>query len=175
MKYAPNPVLERKARRVKEIDAAIHKLVEDMIETMHSAHGVGLAANQVGVSLRVAIIQLPEDQEATVLINPEVVRREGEREITEGCLSIPGYQGLVRRSVKVRVRAQDLDGKPIRIKAEDDLLAQALEHETDHLAGVLYIDRLVSKDKLWKMTEEEKGPGEEEGEPAVTDATSFGE
>ena len=175
LKYAPDPLLERKTRRVKEIDVTIHKLVEDMIETMHDAHGVGLAANQVGVSFRVVVIQLPEDQEATVLINPEVVRREGERELTEGCLSIPGYQGLVRRSVKVRVRALDLEGKPIRIKAEDNLLAQALEHETDHLNGTLYIDRLVSKDKLWKLSEEEKDSDEEEGEPAVADVASSGE
>lgn len=166
LKYAPDPILERKTRRVKEIDGVIHRLVEDMIETMHDAHGVGLAANQVGVPLRVAVIQLPDDEEATVLINPEVVRREGERELTEGCLSIPGYQGVVRRSVKVRVRAQNLDGKLIRIKAEDNLMAQALEHETDHLNGILYIDHLVDKDSLWKVGEEVEYSNGDGGEHA---------
>ena len=100
---------------------------------MHDAHGVGLAANQIGVPLRIAVIQLPDEDEAVVLINPEVVLREGSRELTEGCLSIPGYSGLALRSEKVRVKAQGLDGKPFRIEAECDLMAQALEHETDHL------------------------------------------
>lgn len=174
MKYAPDAVLELKTRRVKEIDDTIRKLVEDMIETMHKNRGVGLAANQVGVPLRVAVVQLPEDEKATVLINPRVTRREGEREVDEGCLSIPGYHGLVKRSLKVRVRAMDLDGKPIRIKGEDDLLAQALEHETDHLDGVLYISRLVDKDKLWKVGEEDSEE-EEEGEPAALETASSGE
>ena len=168
---APDPVLNRKARRVKEIDANIHKLIEDMIETMHDAHGVGLAANQVGVPLRIAVIQLPDDEEPTVLINPEVVRREGEREEDEGCLSIPGYQGRVKRSLKVRVKALGLDGKPFRIKAEGDLRAQVLEHETDHLNGHLYVERLVSRDQLWKIGERE---GEDEEEPATAEAASSG-
>ena len=169
LRYAPDDVLHRKTRRVKEIDGSIRKLVEDMIETMHANNGVGIAANQVGVPLRVTVIQLPDEEEVTVLINPEVVRREGEREVEEGCLSIPGYQGRVRRSVKVRVRAQDLEGKTFRIKAENDLLAQALEHETDHLNGFLYISRLTEKDALWKVPREDE---EEEAEPAVAEASN---
>jgi peptide deformylase len=161
--HAPNPVLNRKTVRVKTIDASIHKLLDDMVETMIAANGVGLAANQIGVPLRVAVIQLPEDEKATVLINPEVVKREGVREVEEGCLSIPGYRGLVRRSVKVDVKALDAKGKPIRIKAENDLLAEALEHETDHLNGILYITHLVSKDTLTKVIEEEEAEDGTEG------------
>lgn len=147
---AQNPVLCRKTIRVKRVDAGIRRLVRDMIETMHDAHGVGLAANQIGVPLRIAVIQLPDDEEALVLVNPEVVHREGTRELTEGCLSIPGYSGCTLRSEKVHVKAQGLNGKSFRIKAEGNLLAQALEHETDHLDGHLYVERLVSPDQIWK-------------------------
>jgi peptide deformylase len=141
-----------------------------MIETMHDAHGVGLAANQIGVPLRIAVIQLPDEDEVMVLINPEVVQREGSRELTEGCLSIPGYSGCTLRSEKVRVKAQGLDGKPFRIEAEGDLMAQALEHETDHLDGRLYVERLVSKDQLWKNDDEDEV--EEESERDVMEAAS---
>ena len=126
------------------------QFTDDMIETMHAELGVGLAANQVGSLQRVAVIQLPDWEEALVLINPEIIRREGEREVEEGCLSIPGYRGVVKRSVSVRARAIGLDGKVIRIKA-DGLLAQALEHETGHLNGSLYIDHLVSPDSFYKI------------------------
>jgi peptide deformylase len=139
--------------------ASMAKFSEDMVETMLAERGVGLAANQVGSLQKVAVIQLPDWEEPLVLINPEIVNREGEREEEEGCLSIPGYRGLAKRSMKVRVRAIGLNGKVIRITA-DGLLSQALEHETDHLNGLLYIDRLVSRDQLWKMT----GPLEENGE-----------
>ena len=166
---AQNPVLSRKTSRVKKVDAGIHRLVKDMIETMHDAHGVGLAANQIGVPLRIAVIQLPDDEEAVVLINPEIVRREGSRELTEGCLSIPGYSGCTIRSEKVDVKAKGLDGKPFRIRAEGDLMAQALEHETDHLDGHLYVERLVSKDQIWKHDEYE---GEEESDVDATEAAS---
>ena len=142
---------------MKSIDRRIRKLVDDMIETMHAERGVGLAANQVGVPMRVAVIQLPEDDEATILINPKVLRKEGEREVEgEGCLSIPGYRGTVARAQKIRVRALDIDGKEFRIRASDDLLAQALEHEADHLDGILYLDRLVSEDALWEEVRQEQ-------------------
>ncbi len=163
---AQDPVLSRKTSRVKRVDAGIRRLVKDMIETMHDAQGVGLAANQIGVPLRIAVIQLPDDEEALVLVNPEVVHREGSRELTEGCLSIPGYSGSTVRSEKVHVKARGLDGKPIRIKAEGDLLAQALEHETDHLDGHLYVERLVSPDEIWRHDEEE------ESERDATEAAS---
>jgi peptide deformylase len=128
------------------------KFTADMIETMHAEFGVGLAANQVGSLQKVAVIQLPDWEEALVLVNPEITRHEGEREVEEGCLSIPGYRGLVKRSVSVRAKAIGLDGKVIRIKA-DGLLAQALEHETGHLNGSLYVDHLVSPDTLWKVAQ----------------------
>ena len=149
--YAPHPTLTQKTQRVKHIDASIHRLIRDMIETMHVENGVGLAANQIGVPLRVAVIQLPEDEEPTVLINPEVLLREGEREEDEGCLSIPGYTGRVKRSERVHVKALGADGESFRIKAEGGLLAEVLEHETDHLNGILYIERLVSREQLYKI------------------------
>lgn len=153
----PNPVLRRKTKQVKNIDRRIRKLVDDMIETMHAERGVGLAANQVGVPMRVAVIQLPDDDEPTILINPKVMRKEGEREVEgEGCLSIPGYRGTVVRAEKIRVRALDIDGKEFRIRAAGDLLAQALEHETDHLDGALYLDRLVNDNALWEEVRPEQ-------------------
>ena len=156
LRTIPDPVLRQKARRVSKIDDALHKLIDDMIDTMRDADGVGLAANQVGVLQRVVVIEIPEEEQMRVLINPEIVRREGERVVEEGCLSIPGFRGELVRSVKVRVRALDRDGKPVRFKAEG-LLAQALEHETDHINGVLYIDHLESPDKLWKLQPQEAG------------------
>ena len=120
-----------------------------MLETVRSAPGVGLAAPQVGVPLRVIVISLPE-QADIALINPEIVRRNGERCIEEGCLSIPGYTGRVKRAISVTVKGRDPSGKEIRIKAKE-LLAQALEHEIDHLRGVLYIDRLESTEGLRKV------------------------
>jgi len=151
MRFVPDGVLREKAKKIGKIPPTMKKYTDDMVETMHAEEGVGLAANQVGSLQKVAVIQLPDWDEPLVLINPEIVRREGEREVEEGCLSIPGYRGTVKRSEKVRARALDLSGKVIRIRAEG-LLAQALEHETDHLNGILYIDRLVSRDKLWKIT-----------------------
>ena len=153
MRRVPDPILRQQTRKVTHIPPDMQQYTADMVETMHSEHGVGLAANQVGGLQKVAVIQLPEWEEPLILINPEIIRREGEREVEEGCLSIPGYRGTVKRSLRVRARALDLSGKLVRIKA-DGLLAQALEHETDHLNGVLYIDHLVSRDSLWKITYE---------------------
>ncbi len=131
------------------IDNSVQKLIDDMIDTMRAASGVGLAAPQVGVSLRIAVIELP-GEEVITLINPEVVKRIGERVVEEGCLSVPGYRGEIKRSVVVKIRAQDRQGKEFRLKGEE-LLAQALEHELDHLNGMLYIDHLESPDKLFKI------------------------
>ncbi len=150
---APDPVLRQKSKRVGSIDKSIHRLIDDMLETMHSAAGVGLAAAQLGTLLRVIVIGIPEEEDI-VLINPEIVRRTGERVVDEGCLSIPGYIGQIKRAELVRVKGLDSSGKKIRIKA-DELLAQALEHEIDHLNGVLYIDYLDSMDKLRKIEPEE--------------------
>ena len=145
-----NPVLRQKAKRVSSIDGAIAQLIDDMVETMREVGGVGLAAPQVGVHLRIAVIELP-DEEIIVLVNPKIVKRSGERQIEEGCLSIPGYRGEIQRSEKVTVKGLDRFGREIRIKGEG-LLAQAVEHELDHLDGTLYIDHLESIDKLTPVT-----------------------
>jgi len=145
----PDPVLRQKAKRVTKIDGSIRKLIDNMIDTMRAASGAGLAAPQIGVSLRIAVIELPEEEVIT-LINPQVIKRTGERILEEGCLSVPGYRGEIKRSVTVKVKAQDRQGKEFRLKGEE-LLAQALEHEIDHLNGVLYIDHLESPEKLFKI------------------------
>jgi peptide deformylase len=154
--YIPEPILREKAKRVPAIDASIHRLIEDMIESMYEASGVGLAAPQIGVGLRVIVIGIP-DEEPFALINPEIVKRNGERLVPEGCLSIPGYRvEEMPRSVNVVAKGLNPSGKEVRIKAKDDLLAQALEHEIDHINGILYIDRLPSLDVLVKIEPEEE-------------------
>jgi peptide deformylase len=145
-------VLREKARRVPEIDASIHRLIEDMIDSMYAANGVGLAAPQIGVSLRVIVIGLPEE-EPFALINPEIVKVTGERELEEGCLSVPGYRGPITRHMTVIARGLTPEGKEVRIKAKDNLLAQALEHEIDHINGILYVDHLPSMDVLHPVDE----------------------
>ena len=145
----PDPVLRQKAKRVTKIDNSIQKLIDDMIDTLHSdPNRAGLAAPQVGVLLRVAVIEVPE-QELLTMINPEIVKREGERIVQEGCLSIPGYFGEIKRAVTVKVKARDRYGKEFRLKAQG-LLAQALEQEIEHLDGILYIDHLESPEKLFE-------------------------
>ena len=144
----PDPVLRRKAKKIASVDDSIRKLIDDMIETMREAYGVGLAANQVGVPLRIVVIQVPE-QEALVLVNPVIVETKGERMVIEGCLSVPGYQAEVPRAESVRVQARDRNGKLFR-KRGTELLAQAMQHEIDHLNGVLYIDYLKDKSQLLK-------------------------
>jgi len=150
--FPADPVLGQKARKVPRIDSSIQQLIDDMVETMQQTKGVGLAAPQVGVSLRVVVLQQP-GEEPIAIINPEIVKRAGEREVTEGCLSIPGYAGDIKRSVSVTVKGRDQQGKTIRIKATG-LMAQALEHEIDHLNGVLYIDHLEGQDKIYKIEAE---------------------
>jgi peptide deformylase len=145
----PDPVLRQKAKRVSTIDGSIPKLVENMIETMRAASGVGLAAPQVGIPLRIIVIGVP-DQEPLALINPQIVRKSGQRVIEEGCLSIPGYIGEVTRATSVTAKGLDPKGKELRIKGTE-LLAQALEHEINHLNGVLYIDQLTSQDTFRRI------------------------
>jgi len=150
----PDPILRQKAKRVRTIGSSIKQLIADMLETLHADPGrVGLAAPQVGVSLRVMVIGIP-DEDDIVLINPKIVRRNGARTISEGCLSVPGYYGQINRAESVTVKGRDQNGKEVRIKAQD-LLAQALEHEIDHLNGTLYVDRLESMDDLMKIEKEE--------------------
>ena len=142
------PILEQKAKRVRKFDDDLKKLADDMLETMRLASGVGLAAPQIGVPLRLTVIEIPE-QEPIILVNPEVTEQKGERQVSEGCLSYPGYRGDTIRSELVKVKACDLNGDKIKIRA-DGLLAQALEHEIDHLNGILYTKRLVDNNKLYK-------------------------
>ena len=149
----PDPILRKKARRITVIDKPVLKLIEDMMDTLRDGRGLGLAAPQIGVSARVIVLHMP-DEEPFAMINPAVVKRIGEREVVEGCLSIPGYQGRIKRSVAVTVKGLDKLGKPLRIKATR-VLAQALEHEIDHLDGILYIDHLESPDKFYKLEAEQ--------------------
>jgi len=154
----PEPVLRQKTKKIKKIDASIQKLIDDMVETMYDAPGVGLAANQVGVSLRLCVIDAPDSGPGlVVLINPEIVRRSGARECDEGCLSLPGYKGTIQRSEKVVVKALNRDGRPVRYHATG-LFAEAIEHEVDHLNGLLYFDYLDSIDKLVPYARPEDAP-----------------
>jgi peptide deformylase len=157
IRVLPDPVLRQKAKKVSKIDEYIQRLIDDMVETMRAASGVGLAATQIGVPLKIAVIEIP-GEDVIVLVNPEIIKKEGERILGEACLSVPGYQGEIKRSVRVKVKARDKQGHNIRIKGEE-LLAQALEHEIDHLNGILYIDRVEEPDKLHKVGLESEQEG----------------
>lgn len=140
----PAEVLREPAEPVTEITAEIRKLVEDMAETMYDAPGVGLAANQVGVKLRIFIIDIADEEEPSdlkVFINPELLEKDGTQIFQEGCLSFPGITEEIKRAQTVRVRAQNLDGEVFELEA-DGLLAVAIQHEHDHLDGVLMIDKV---------------------------------
>jgi peptide deformylase len=143
----PDPVLRAKTGRVDAIDESLQRLIDDMVETMHAAPGVGLAANQVGVPLQLAVIELGDHEAAgphrslVVLINPEMVSMEGSIVAEEGCLSVPDFTEKVKRAAKVKVRAQDRKGKHFELEA-DGLMAKALQHEIDHLNGIVFVDRL---------------------------------
>ena len=150
IRYLGDPVLRQPAKKVKRVDDYIRRLIIDMTESMIEAQGVGIAAPQIGVNLRVVIIGMPDDHPFPI-VNPEVVKRSGSRELDEGCLSVPGYHGIVARSKKVVVKGLNEKGRQIRITAEDNLLAQALEHEVDHVNGTLYVDHLNSRDDLMKI------------------------
>ncbi len=143
IKY-PHPLLRKKAEDVKEIDDSIKELIKDLEDTMYAAPGVGLAANQIGVSLRVAVVNVlgPERKDGLiVLINPEIVHQEGEESAEEGCLSLPGIWEVVKRAKMVVVRAQNLDGKTVELEGTG-LLGRAYQHEIDHLNGIVFLDRL---------------------------------
>ena len=140
-----DPVLEKKAEKVTEFDTPdLNKLIEDMFETMCAAKGVGLAAPQIGISRRIAVIDSAAGEgppKKLVLINPEIVCIEGKQVTEEGCLSVPGFREPVRRGARVTVRAQNVKGETFEVTGED-LLARAFEHEIDHLNGRLYLTRL---------------------------------
>ncbi|HET6770790.1 MAG TPA: peptide deformylase [Actinomycetota bacterium] len=139
-----DPVLRERAREVEAFDQTLARLAEDMIETMHEAPGVGLAAPQVGRSIRLIVFDIGEG--ARALVNPVLSGLEGEQVGDEGCLSVPGLYFQVKRALKVRADALDVDGRPVVIEAEE-LMARVLQHEVDHINGVLFIDRLSSSDR----------------------------
>lgn len=135
-------VLRKKSRTVEVVDDKIKQLVEDMLETMYKFNGVGLAAPQVGILKRVVVIDLYDNKGPLVLINPEIIKEKGEQEVEEGCLSFPNQFAKIVRPAEVTVKALDIDGKEIKIKAKE-LLAQAISHEIDHLNGILFVDKII--------------------------------
>lgn len=161
----PDPVLLKKAAPVKAIDASLRKLIQDMTETMYTAPGIGLAANQVGKPIRLIVFDVtPKDQDRnpSVLINPEIVESEGEQTLEEGCLSVPDYYSDVKRSARVIVRGLDAEGKPMEVCGEG-ILATVLQHEIDHLDGILFIERISAlKRALYKKRVQKKLKKQEE-------------
>ena len=150
----PAPVLRRKARKVTDFGPELQKLVDDMIDTMREAPGVGLAAPQVDVPLRVIVVEYGDDEDEAVppklfaVVNPEIARYSTDNEMgTEGCLSIPGYAGEVERPLGVTIKGLNRRGQPVKIKAEG-WLARIFQHELDHLDGVLFIDRAT---QIWEI------------------------
>jgi peptide deformylase len=150
--FCGDPILRRKAARITEVTAEIAQLLEDMTQTMLDAPGVGLAAPQIGESVRAICVRedIDDSVEVHCLLNPQVVKAEGEEEALEGCLSLPTLQGLVIRPEKVVAEAMGLDGKPVRLEAEG-LLGRALQHEIDHLDGVLFVDRVDEETLGWMV------------------------
>ena len=138
----PEPILRKRARPVETIDGNIEKLVEDMADTMYAAPGIGLAAPQVGESLRIITVDVTEEREGLiVLINPEIISWEGECAGEEGCLSIPDFKEVIPRKKKVVIRGLDISGKEMKIPAEG-ILAISFQHEIDHLDGMVIVDRI---------------------------------
>lgn len=141
----PDPVLRVRCPEVEDFDAELRELAQNMIETMHAAPGIGLAAPQVGKELRLAVVDITagDSKDAIhIFVNPEIVEKTGKDTDEEGCLSIPGITDKVTRPAAIKVRAEDLDGQPFETEA-DGLFARAICHEIDHLDGVLFVDRLV--------------------------------
>ncbi len=154
----PDPRLRTKAIPVASVDDALRRLVDDMIETMYAANGVGLAATQVNVHQRLVVIDVSEERNAArVFINPEIIAREGVEVTEEGCLSVPGTYDQVQRAERVTARALDRDGKPFTLEA-DGLLAVCIQHELDHLEGKLFVDYLsdLKRTRIRKKLEKDQ-------------------
>lgn len=147
-----DPVLKERARPVESFDHVLRRLAEDMIETMHEAPGVGLAAPQVGRSIRLVVFDLQDETGPRALGNPALFNEWGEQLEEEGCLSVPGIYYPVRRFQKIHAEGFDLSGDPVSIDAED-LLARVLQHEVDHLDGVLFVDRLEGEERKRALSE----------------------
>ena len=135
-------ILKKKSREVEEINEKILQLIDDMLDTMYEANGVGLAAVQVGVLKQVIVIDIDDGNGPLILINPKILKEKGIQEVEEGCLSFPNKFAKVERPAEITVEAKDREGKTIRIKAKE-LLAQALSHEIDHLNGTVFVDKIV--------------------------------
>lgn len=157
----PNPILRRKARKVIDFGKDFRLLVDDMIETMRDAPGVGLAAPQVAISVRLIVVEYGDDENETVpkklfvMANPEIVEKSDEKVLgIEGCLSVPGLIGEVERHESITIKGQNRHGQPVKIKAEG-WLARIFQHEIDHLDGIVYTDLT---DKVWKPTSEDETP-----------------
>ena len=157
-----NPILRQKAKKIHRFDASLPKLVQDMFETMHANQGVGLAAPQIAQCLRLFVVECTDHEirkhYKVAMANPEIIKAEGEQRGVDGCLSIPGYYGVnVRRAAHVVVKGQDMRGKPLRVRA-DGYFAWALQHEIDHLDGILYIDRLDRPEDLREIRPDDAVP-----------------
>ncbi len=158
----PDPILSKKAERVEKIDQDIQRLIDNMIETMYAAPGVGLAAPQVGRSIRLIVFDPSvrnEEGKLTVLINPEIIEKEGEAIMKEGCLSVPGLEAEIKRAENVKVTGLDKNGNAVNIDAKG-FLARVIQHEIDHLDGILLLDRIgfikrdIFKRRLMKQLKE---------------------
>ena len=162
-----DPRLRRKANRVRQVDAGTRRLAEDMRETMLEAPGLGLAAPQVGVPLRLIVVHVPDDYDEETpgvdltLVNPELVKGQGRQVGPEGCLSVPGWVADVPRFASITVKGMDLNNRDVRIKAKG-ILARILQHEIDHLDGILYLDRIEDRSTLRRVPDDE-----DEGAPAA--------
>ncbi len=154
----PDPRLRNKAKRIGQVDAALQGVIDDMLETMYQAPGIGLAAIQVNIAKRLIVLDLSEEKnQPLVLINPEIIERDGSDEYEEGCLSVPGIYETVKRAERVRVKALDREGNPFEMDAEE-LLAICIQHEIDHLDGKLFVDYLSSlkRQRIRKKLEKEE-------------------
>jgi peptide deformylase len=154
----PDARLRNQARPVERVDADVRRVVDDMLETMYAAPGIGLAATQVDIAQRIVVIDISEaNDQPLCLINPEILERTGEEQMDEGCLSVPGFYEPVTRAETIRVRALDRDGKPFELDA-DGLLAVCIQHELDHLDGKLFVDYLspLKRQRIRKKLEKEQ-------------------
>lgn len=163
--HFPDPRLRNKAKPVAQVDDSIRRLIDDMLETMYQAPGIGLAATQVNVAKRVVVIDLSEEKNQPLcLVNPEIIEKDGEEQMEEGCLSVPGVYEMVKRANLIRVRALGRDGAAFEMEAEG-LLAVCIQHELDHLEGKLFVDYLSSlkrqriRKKLEKESRQQETPG----------------
>ncbi|MGD8913519.1 MAG: peptide deformylase [Candidatus Thiodiazotropha sp.] len=163
--HFPDPRLRNKAKPVAQVDDSIRRLIDDMLETMYQAPGIGLAATQVNVAKRVVVIDLSEEKNQPLcLVNPDIIEKDGEEQMEEGCLSVPGIYEMVKRANQIRVRALDRNGSPFEMEAEG-LLAVCIQHELDHLEGKLFVDYLSSlkrqriRKKLEKEHRQQESPG----------------